>query len=735
MSKMVNHPSQLQSKKLLRVFPFAFAIFLSAFLLFQIQPLISRYILPWFGGTPSLWSVSLLFFQTLLLGGYAFAHWLSSRKKWQLSLYLALLVISVGMLLFSALWWESPLLPGDNWKPTNIHQPFLRIALILLVSVGLPYFLLSTTSPLLQSWFKIFNQDRSPYRLYALSNFGSFLGLISYPFIFEPLFRLREQAWFWSAFYFVYIGLCFYLGLKVFLSKATKSQDQKLGNVFEFNLVNDRSIPDKFQKIFWISVAACTSILLLSVTNQLTQEVAVIPFLWVLPLSIYLFSFMVTFSGKKGYQPKLYISFLALTTLGVGYALNAYTSTGMLFQIVLLSSFLLFSTLVCHGELYRSKPDSEYLTSFYLYISLGGVIGGLFVNLVAPVIFSGYWELHLGIILCWILVIASQFRDRSWVLNRRLTQAWIIYMVIVLGISSYLFIQHIDNTLSGVLQMERNFYGVIRVRSIGVGDPPESAFSLNHGTTSHGFQFREEERRTIPTSYYGTKSGVGLAIKYYRETLNNTNSQLGLKIGLVGLGIGTLAAYGEDQDQYRFYEINPDIIDLALGKNNYFSYLVDSPSLIQIIPGDARISLENELKNGNPQKYDILAVDAFSSDAIPIHLLTVEALDIYHQHLKPEGILAIHLSNRYLNLVPLARRLADHYQMESALIRNSRDNTMGSYPSSWILLSKNQAFFHIPEILNNTIPPNNDDPIIRIWSDDYSNLVPLIKTEVFTKIH
>ena len=279
--------------------------------------------------------------------------------------------------------------------------------------------------------------------------------------------------------------------------------------------------------------------------------------------------------------------------------------------------------------------------------------------------------------------------------------------------------------------MQRNFYGVYRVRSVGVGDPPIPAYSLNHGTTSHGFQFRDPKKRMIPTAYYGKQSGIGLALTHYRDILANDPTQKGMKVGLIGLGTGTLAAYGQDGDRYRFYEINPDIIDLALGEGDFFTYLSDSSAVSEIIPGDARISLEIELESGHPQAFDILVVDAFNSDAIPIHLLTVEAFEIYQRHLKPEGVLALHISNRYLNLTPLVRSLADYHHLYTALIRNPRDDSAGSYPASWILLSKNLAFFQIPDILENTISPPENNPNIQAWTDDYSNLVPLIKLDVF----
>lgn len=720
-----------KGKSLQGIFVYPLTVFLSAFLLFQVQPLISRYILPWFGGTPSVWSASLLFFQTLLLVGYGFAHWLSFGKRWKLGVYLVLLVLAVLFVIQSTRRWGSPLLPGDQWKPAGADQPIAHIVMVLLVSVGLPYFLLSTTSPLIQSWFKYLNTKRTPYHLYAFSNFGSFVGLISYPFIVEPFFSLKEQSWFWFILYLTYTGLCAFLGLKVFSILKMPGPGKNTLEANEDPVTEARSSPTPPRIFLWIALSACTSILLLSVTNQLTQEVAVIPFLWVLPLSLYLLSFTVTFSGDKWYAPVPMISLLAVATLGVGYALLAFKISGVFYQILIFSLFLFFATLVCHGELYRLRPDAGYLTAYYLYISLGGVIGGVFVNLAAPGIFNGYWELHLGILICWLLIFGVQFYKRPSLLDVKWSRIVIPILVLILGASGYLLYKDIDSTVSGVLTMQRNFFGVIRVRVIGIGDSLEQANGLSHGLTSHGFQFRDDEKRSLPTSYYGPSSGIGLALTHYHKAIGGASNQASLNVGMIGLGTGTLAAYADPGDHYRIYEINPIIIDLARGDGGYFTFLEETQATFEIIPGDARISLERELNGGDRQAFDILAVDAFSSDAIPVHLLTEEAIHLYLQHLEPGGVLAVHISNRYLDLEPLVRSLADGFHLENGLITNPRDNEIGTYASVWMLLSQNKAFFQIPEIKNNLEPAPEPPRHIRIWTDDYSNLIPLIRDNVF----
>ncbi len=707
----------------------AITIFISAFLLFQIQPLISRFILPWFGGTPAVWSASLVFFQTCLLAGYAYAHWLSSRKKGQPIFHLFLLASSVIILLISATSWGAPLLPAPSWKPPDETLPFARIILILAVSIGLPYFILSSTSPLLQSWFKYLVPSQIPYRLYALSNFGSLLALISYPVIFEPLLSLKEQSRIWSLSYVFFAGLCGYISMRV-LSVHQSASDSIVEVSPALISQGEARQPALFRKLLWIALPACTSILLLSITNQLTQEVAVIPFLWVLPLSIYLFSFTITFSGEKWYHQSLYLVLLGASTLLLSYALAHITSIGVFAHIVIFSFFLLMATLVIHGELYRLRPDPRHLTSFYLLVSLGGAIGGMFVNLMAPVIFRGFWELHMGVLLCWLLVVILLINDKQAILHRCWVWVTAPLFLLVVGVTSVVLFNHIKSTLLGVLEMQRNFYGVIRVRTISVGEPAMDAFSLSHGITSHGFQFVEPERREIPTSYYGKESGVGLAITHYAQAVGHNPLPGGLKVGVIGLGTGTLAVYGNREDYYRFYEINPAIIDLALGEHGYFSYLQDTPAAFDIVSGDARVSLEKELERGSHQNFDILAVDAFSGDSIPIHLLTEEAFAIYLRHLKPEGILAIHISNRYLDLAPLVRALGELNQLDQALIASPRDDS-GSYPAVWILLSKNRSFFRLPEIVRATEPLPEETGEIRAWTDDFSNLLQVMRMNVF----
>jgi len=709
---------------------YALTIFISAFLLFQIQPLISRYILPWFGGSSAVWSAAMLFFQVLLLGGYGYAHWVAGRGCRGSRGHLLLLIVSLAAILLGALIWGSPLLPGSAWKPPDSSLPLLRIILVLTVSVGLPYFVLSSTSPLLQAWWERTFPGQQPYRLYALSNFGSLLALASYPFVFEPLLSLREQSGLWSWGYLAFTGLCGLLAWRI-SRRADSSPETPLQIETEdsgrVEADTEPEQPDRrsqaFRQILWVGLASCASVLLLAITSQLSQEVAVIPFLWVLPLSLYLLSFVAAFSGVPWYRREFCLPALGVASALVAYTLYHIESVGILPQILIYSLFLFLACLVCHAELYRLRPDGKRLTAFYFLVSLGGAVGGLFVNLVAPLIFNGYWELQVGILFCWLLVFILLWRDRSSLFHRRggwLSTGAFLALFMLLG---YLLYQKISAIENSALAMNRNFYGVFRVRSIQVGNPGREAISLTHGITSHGFQLVDE--RMKPTSYYTSQSGIALAIENYRQVLRRRQGNEGMRMGVVGLGIGTLAVYGQPGDTIRFYEINPDIISLAQGEGDFFTYLQQTPAEIEIIPGDARLSLEMELENGRPNGYHILAVDAFSGDSIPVHLLTAEAFELYLEHLAPGGVLALHISNRYLDLTPVVHRAARIHNLGQALIYGPRDDEVG-YLSKWVLLSTDRSFLSRPEIADANLGLSSSDNF-RPWTDDYSNLFQVLQ--------
>lgn len=693
---------------------FLFSIFLSAFLLFQIQPMIARTILPWFGGTSAVWSTVQMFFQVLLTGGYAYANWLSGKSRRREIVHLVLLGVSLGLMLVLGLAWKSPITPDASWKPVQSGFPVWDICKLLLISVGLPYFLISTNSPLMQAWFHQNFPERTAYRLYALSNVGSLLGLVTYPVLVEPYLTLAWQGKIWSLMYLAYAGLAGYGAVRSLLKK--KSSEPELARS-EVDLGPKLTARDYS---LWIILAATASILLLATTSQIIQEVAVIPFLWVLPLTIYLLSFILAFSGERWYSRQVYLVIFFVATLLVGWALGRADSLSISVQIGIYSLGLFAACMVCHGELYRLRPHPAHLTRFYLLVSVGGALGGVFINFAAPFIFKGYWELPLGYTLCWILFLAVTFITIISVQRRLvfiMNSVMLLSMVLVSAARSF---QQIQADLGNDLFIIRNYYGVIRVRELDAGNPLTERYALVHGVTIHGYQFLSALKSDIPTAYYGETSGGGLAI------LNDPHRGLGMRVGILGLGIGTLASYGQAGDVYKFYEINPIVIDLAKGSGGYFSYVSGSRAQIEIVPGDARLSLENELAASGSQNFDVLILDVFSSDSIPMHLLDAEAFDLYLKLLRADGILAVNISNRHLNLVPVVWTLADHLGLSRVVISDP-GSLPDTFPSLWMLMSRDPSLLNAAGILSHATPMNGYVSPVKLWTDDFSNLIQILK--------
>ncbi len=692
---------------------FILCIFLSAFLIFQVQPMIAKYILPWFGGAPAVWSTVQMFFQVLLTGGYAYAAWVGRpgrrREKWHILLLglSTLAVLALGVL------WRSPITPGADLKPASGSPPVLEILKLLAVSVGLPYFLLASNSPLMQAWFHRLFPQKTAYRLYALSNIGSLLGLVTYPLLVEPNLSLPGQGWTWSLLYFGYAGLAAWGAFRSLRAAPLPGPDPT------------PAAPDPAPHLrwqdsaLWISLPAAASILFLATTSHITQEVAVIPFLWVLPLTIYLFSFILAFAGEGWYSRQVFLALLFVSTILAGWALGRSESLAIGLQIGIYSLALFAACMVCHGELYRLRPHPARLTLFYLLVSVGGALGGIFITFAAPSLFRGYWELPLGFALCWLLFLLVTLRrpepGRRWrfVLNSVLLLSALVFS----GVRAFQFIQA---DLTSSLLVERNFYGVVRVKSLGAEGWSSQRYALVHGITIHGFQYVEASKRGLPTAYFSETSGGGLAI------LNHPRRGQGMRVGVLGLGIGTLAAYGQEGDVYRFYEINPQVIELAEGQGGYFSFLSDSAAEVEIVLGDARLSLEQELEAGRPQGYDVLALDVFSSDSIPAHLLNREAFALYLEHLAPDGILAVHISNRHLDLLPVVWPLADAFNLARAVISDPGDYEQ-RFPSLWVLLASDPALLADPEIASRAKNMDGYTSSLRLWTDDYSNLIQILK--------
>lgn len=692
---------------------FAVSIFLSAFLLFQIEPMIGRLILPWFGGTSAVWSTALMFFQVLLTGGYAYAYWLTGRgqNRKRVMIHIALLAASLIAVLIWGFIWKSPLTFSLGWQSPSTANPIWEICKLLGVSIGPPFFLLATNSTLMQAWFHRAYPHRTPYALYALSNAGSILGLVSYVLIVEPALTLHAQRIAWSVGYLVFVLLVSYGAYHILQLKSETEEAPSEELV---------SKPGTGTRVMWIALSACASIMLLATTSQLTQEVAVIPFLWVLPLTLYLLTFILAFSSERWYSRQVFIFIFVGVTILFGRALMLGALLGVPTQVIFLSGGLFTTCWVLHGELYRLRPHPRYLTSFYLLVSVGGAIGGVSVTLIAPIVFKGYWELPLGFALSWILFALVNVINKAEVRRTKLqilNSTLILYGVVFAAMLAY---QYIAVDFSDRILMERNFYGVLRVTKTQIGEPGLDVNQMTHGITVHGVQFVSPQFRDQPTTYYTQHSGVGLGILYHPQRGQR------MRVGVLGLGIGTLAAYGQTGDVYRFYEINPAVIKLAEGDGGYFSYLKDSLADVEIVPGDARLSLARELAEGSSQNFDLLALDTFDSDSVPVHLIDKQAFEIYLQHLKPNGILAVHISNRHFDFVPVVWKMAQFFDLHMVLIREPGDD-FGSLSSDWILLSRDAHVLDNPQISQYATNLDEYTTNIQLWTDDYSNLIQILR--------
>jgi hypothetical protein len=696
--------------------PYALTIFIGAFLLFQVQPILGKFMLPWFGGGPTVWTACMLFFQLVLLCGYTYSHlvvrYLSPGK--QAVLHMLLLFVALAFL---------PIIPDTDWKPVGAEIPVFRILVLLGITVGPAYLLLSSTGPLLQRWFSWHSAGTSPYRLYALSNLGSMLGLLTYPLVLEPLYGLQFQAWLWSTCFVVFVLSSGWCALGMFRTRAAAGHAPSPSPALEPGPVATRSTLQ--EKLLWLGLSACGSLLLLATTNQMTQDIAPTPFLWVLPLLLYLLSFIITFDNARWYDRRIWVPLFGICLMAAAGVLLYSLRVHLLLQIATYALTLFAGCMILHGELVRLKPDPRQLTGFYLFIAGGGALGGLSVSLVAPTVFDDYWEYHLGLLATVLLFGCCLFRDSSTPLHRgRRPWAWAIAISGIVALAAYVG-SGLKADYSNAILTQRNFYGVLGVYESGVGTSDWHR-ELWHGNVKHGEQVLSNARRREPTSYFSRMGGLNVAIKYY--SLIQDNRDPGgvppLHMGAVGLGVGTMAAYGKSGDHIRMYEINPDVIDIA---HEYFTFLEDSPAAIDIILGDARLSLEAELDQGGPQGFDILVLDAFNSDSIPVHLLTREAFDLYWQHMQPGGVIAVHISAVHLDLAPVIRGLTSNSGKAALRIINYGQREAHSGWSDWILVSDNPEFINNLQVQLRVTPPSAELPPEIEWTDDYSNLLQILK--------
>jgi hypothetical protein len=660
-------------------------IFLAALLLFEVEPMIAKLILPWFGGSAAVWMTCLLFFQTMLLLGYLYAHLLVTRVslRYQWRVHAGLLLVSLATL---------PIIPAAHWKPAGSENPQLLILGLLSATIGLPFLLLSSTTPLVTAWTARTGPVAfSLTRLYALSNLGSMIALLSYPVLVEPLIPTRLQALIWSV---LFAGFAALGGVVSWL--IGRSVD-----VAPAEVQPPAAAPSWHDRLYWLLLPMMSSALLLSVTNHILRNIAAIPLLWVVPLALYLLSLVISFDSPRWYVRSFWYLWFAVFSGSMIYVMvGLFLLQHFTLQLAYFAAGFFVCCMVCHGELAAFKPAPRHLSAYYLSVAAGGALGGLFVAVLAPLLFRGDIDLALILPLTALLVIQVAFRH--WPLTPRspwpaLTLA--LVLTAWLTDTGRLIMKEKDDFASAVF-VERNFYGALRVEDLGV------IRQLQNGNVIHGKEFLDSGRLLRPTSYYGPQSGLGLAL-----------TELGkggpIKVGVIGLGAGTIATYGRSGDVYRFYEINPAVPDIA---SRWFHFLPSSPADKKIVLGDARLSLERE----NPQNFDLLAVDAFTSDSIPVHLLTAEGFAQYWRHLKPDGVLAVHVSNLYIDLAPVVARAAEAQGRIARVVLSPDDAKNAVDLSDWVLVSRNASFFQ-RAALKGAVPVPIPDSI-ELWTDNYSNL-------------
>lgn len=723
---------------------YCISIFLGAFLLFLVQPMMAQFILPWFGGSSLVWTTCMLFFQSGLVLGYAYSHQLTQRMSPLRQWLLHLIVLALAVLFL-------PIRPGLEWKPESGLYPNWRVLALLAGTIGVPYVVLATTGPLIQRWQSLSHPHHSPYRLFALSNFGSLLALLGFPLVIESYLTLDEQSWYWSGgmiLYVVLVAICGYrfqqIASSIDIGSDTTNSSREAKDVQDSNAVKSGDLRfGAWAVVLWLVLPMLASVQLLATTSFLTQEVGAHPFLWILPLALYLISFIVCFEYERLYMRPMFFVWLCGFALFACFVFDRGISANFVWQILAYNGVLFSAAMICHGELARLKPDTSRLTTFYLCISLGGAAGGLLVALIAPYVFRDYYEFHLSLILIVVLGLPFVFVDgyREYLnKNRDLTKLTGAWLSIIAGLGAaggvgYAAIKMFrDNLSSTNVAQYRNEYGVLKV------EKRIDRLSLSHGKTMHGFQVDDPEWSHRPTSYYSPGCGLGLAMRFLQDNLSDDSEVVAdaasqpatpLRIATIGLGTGTMVTWGREADTVRFFEIDPKVKAVA---ETHFTYLKHAKAKNDVVLGDARVQLERETENKEPL-YDILVADAFSSDSIPKHLLTVEAMEVYLSRIQPDGFLAIHVSNRFIDLAPLLERQASDLGIPARYFSYSPDRSQPDEKyqdsSTWVILTKNELFLVHPVVQSAARKFPQQATNIR-WTDDFSPLLPLMRKEQFS---
>lgn len=731
---------------------FTVSIFLSATLLFSVQPMFAKLVLPLLGGSSSVWNTAMVFFQGTLLGGYIYAHLISKYLGLRLQTLIHTVVLCLGIFFL-------PLAIAAGWTPPETGtQSFWLIALFA-VSIGVPFFAISANAPLLQKWFSYTrNKDaQDPYFLYAASNAGSLLSLCLYPILFEPMLRLREQLSLWSNGYIILIVVICLAGVLAWYNRG----QTVLGDRTETNNLSKK--PSNKQRLFWIFLAFLPSSLMLGVTTHLANNIASAPFLWVIPLALYLLTFVIVFAKRRivttQHLSKLFPAVI-LVAIAAGYVLKMYIILSVVLS--LLSYFII--ALLCHSRLVDERPDTSHLTEFYIWMSFGGVLGGVFNALIAPQIFSNVYE-YLIVLLLVPLAVPRETTDFENILKRMpklmlfFAAALVVYfslkalgvgfkirailsgVIAVTGLSlarqqkktlpldiailiGCVFM--LPNYLEKVVFKDRSFFGVILVKE--VNDPEYGVVhKFQHGDTIHNYQFRDEALRKIPLAYYAPENTFDKALKAARTDKGD------ISVAMIGLGAGAMACYETPDDNWVYFEIDPAVVDMALDPE-LFSFMSECSIQSDIRIGDARLKLQDIPENSQ----DFIVVDAFSSDAIPTHLLTQEALSLYQSRLKADGMLYFHTSNRVMDISSVVIRLAESMGLSSRFIQKSNfeDLPFGDYytESTGVLVSSE-------DILSRATQNDPDwvklipSPSVSVWSDDYSSIIGSLKSHAFSETY
>jgi spermidine synthase len=665
---------------------YAVGIFLGSTLLFLLEPIAAKRLVPLLGGSAAVWTTCLVFFQTALLLGYYVAHLLVTRtdRRTQVMAYVGLLALSVVQLVRGV----------DPIMSANAERPISSVLALLSGLIGLPFVTLSATSPLLQAWFaRTPERGRADaYALFAISNIGSIVALLAYPWLIEPRLSLRAQT----------ILVTILLAMLAILAGVIGASVRDSGNDERETTTAESAGVPLTTRVLWVALAACASLLLAATTTHISQNVAAVPLFWIVPLVAYLLSFVVAFATRTWPPRRLVVGLAIGGLLGNGVLLSRGALDIPILPATAAYCLALFALcLFLHSELYQRRPAPQHLTSFYLHVAAGGALGAVLVGIVAPLVLPGNYDFAIGLFLTAVLGFVVARSE-----GRVMRDVWAA--LVAIGIALVVTQVYGDR---GAIARVRNFYGTVRVTHV---HEPEKADvrSLYHGVIVHGRQVFRADLRRVPNTYYARTSGLGLA-------LDQCCGGRPRRIGAIGLGTGTVAVYAMPADTLRFYEINRAVEDIA---KSYFTYLADSPAYMELVRGDARVSLAAE----RPQRYDVLIVDAFSGDAVPAHLLTAQALDVYRRHLAPGGIIAFHVSNTFLDLAPVVKQLADNAGMQAVRVTSPEDVSIQVLASEWVLVTANAEFLAKPAVVR-ARQPIEVPAGLRLWTDDYSSLFPIIQ--------